>query len=83
MARTFACPKCGRRLEESGEIAWEGRACPVFQCDECLVRATMFGEPFEVALTFAVDEEGRAFDPASGDGSLDLGSPPSSVSDSE
>jgi hypothetical protein len=32
----------------------------------------MFDEDVEVALTFAVDREGRAFDPASDDDSLPL-----------
>jgi hypothetical protein len=30
----------------------------------------MFGEPFESALTFAVDGAGTPFDPATPDGSL-------------
>jgi hypothetical protein len=66
----FGCPKCGRRLARSGEIAVEGKEFPVFQCDECLKTVEMFGEPFEVALTFAVDEQGRAFDPAEEDDEL-------------
>jgi hypothetical protein len=68
----FPCPKCGRRLEKSGEIEHEGNFCPVFQCDECLVAVSMFGEPIEVALTFAVDDQGRAFDPATDDGGLPI-----------
>ena len=53
----FPCPKCGRRLAKSGEVVVDGKACPVFQCDECLKTVEMFGAPFEVALTFAVDED--------------------------
>lgn len=63
------CPKCGRRCEASGMIDVEGVRAAVFQCDECLVAVEMFGEPVEVALTFAVDAEGRVFDPAAQEGS--------------
>jgi hypothetical protein len=64
MPTCFDCPGCGRRLEQCGEVSTEGRTYPVFQCDDCKRIVEMFGEPFEVALTFAVDENGRAFDPA-------------------
>lgn len=40
---------------------------PVFTCDECLVRSTLFGVPMELDLTFAVDGDGNVFDPASED----------------
>jgi hypothetical protein len=72
MLDTFPCPKCNRTLTRSGEVAVGNVTCPVFQCDECLVTAKMFGEPFEVALTFAVDAEGKPFDPATEDGELPL-----------
>jgi hypothetical protein len=69
MIDTFACPKCGRLLRKSGSVDCPGRGeCAVFQCDECLATVPMFGEPTEVALTFAVDPEGRAFDPAATEG---------------
>ena len=70
MLATFPCPKCGRTLQRSGEVEIEGAAFPVFQCDECIVEAEMFGEPFEAALTFAVDADGNPFDPATEDGEL-------------
>jgi hypothetical protein len=59
-------------LTRSGEVEIEGTTFPVFQCDECIVEAEMFGEPFETALTFAVDANGQPFDPASDDGQLQL-----------
>jgi hypothetical protein len=72
MIDTFPCPKCGRTLKRSGEVSVEGADYPVFQCDECLIQTEMFGEPFEVALTFAVDAHGKPFDPAAPDGKLRL-----------
>jgi hypothetical protein len=72
MIDTFPCPKCNRTLRRSGEVTVEGADFPVFQCDECLVQAMMYGEPFEVAFTFAVNAEGEPFDPATKDGELPL-----------
>ena len=72
MIDTFPCPECGRALLRSGAVAVEGADFPVFQCDECVVQTEMFGEPFEAALTFAVDAKGQPFDPASDDGQLPL-----------
>lgn len=57
--KVHPCPKCGRRLQQSGELVAEGRTYPSFQCDECIVEAVMFGEPIELALTFWLDEAGR------------------------
>lgn len=68
----FPCPRCNRSLEESGLIDWDGEEIPVYQCGECLAKVEMFGEPFEVALTFAV-RDGKAFDPASPGGVLPPG----------
>lgn len=63
-----ACPKCNRNLAQSGVLTLdhdgEPREYPVFQCDECLAISRTMGEPMEVALTFMVDEEGRAFHPS-------------------
>jgi hypothetical protein len=72
MAQWFPCPKCGRNLEQSGEATVAGQKFPVFQCDECIVETKMFGEPVEVAFTFAVDAMGKPFDPATEDGSLPI-----------
>jgi hypothetical protein len=66
----FPCPNCGRPLESCGSVSQDDGNFPVFQCDDCIATVEMFGESFDVALTFAVDGEGRAFDPASPDGSL-------------
>jgi hypothetical protein len=70
MIDTFPCPKCNRRLTRSGAVAVDGEEFPVFQCDECILETEMFGEPVETALTFAVDANGKPFDPASEDGEL-------------
>ena len=64
MIDTFPCPKCGRRLQRSGEVEIEGTTFPVFQCDECIAPWKVEGEVFDTAFTFAVDAEGRPFDPA-------------------
>ena len=48
MLDQFPCPKCGRTLRRSGEFAVNGVEFPVFQCDECIVEAEMYGEPFVV-----------------------------------
>jgi hypothetical protein len=72
MLDTFPCPKCGRTLQRSGEVEVEDVTFPVFQCDECVVETEMYGEPFETALTFAVDAAGKPFDPASDTGELPL-----------
>lgn len=66
----FPCPHCGRSLEQTGTVTSEGRTRPVYQCDDCIVRADFGGEPFELNLTFCLDERGRPFDPATPDGSL-------------
>ena len=58
------CPLCGRELEQSGEATVSGRSYPVFQCDHCTKPVEMFGERFVVAYTFALDDEGKPFDPA-------------------
>jgi hypothetical protein len=59
-------------LEQSGEATVTGQKFPVFQCDECIVEAEMFGKPMEVAFTFALDGDGKPFDPATEDGSLPI-----------
>jgi hypothetical protein len=70
MVDTFPCPKCGRRLTRSGEVEIEGTTFPVFQCNECMTHWTVEGEEFDVTYTFAVDAEGKPFDPAAEDGNL-------------
>jgi hypothetical protein len=46
-------------LAASGEVALEGERLRVYQCDECLEVQPVFGEPFEMAYTFAVTESGQ------------------------
>jgi hypothetical protein len=60
---TTPCPRCTRVLPQSGEITFAGQTYPVFQCDECLTVTDILGEPFETAYTFALDGQGRPFDP--------------------
>ena len=68
----FNCPKCNRTLSKSGEAVVGQEVLPIFQCDECLVHADIMGVVIEVALTFAVDRSGHAFDPATTDGKLPI-----------
>ena len=64
-AATYPCPKCGRKLKPSGVVAIDGGPeLPVYQCDECLVPGEVLGVKMEMALTFYVDERGRAINPA-------------------
>ena len=72
MIDTFPCPRCGRRLPRSGEVEIEGTTFPVFLCNECMTHWTVEGGEFDVAYTFAVDAEGKPFDPAAEDGNLPL-----------
>lgn len=67
MIEVYHCPKCSRPLMCEGVVSVAGHDVPVFQCDDCIVKKTIFGpgtEPFEVAYTFCVDSAGRCFDPA-------------------
>jgi uncharacterized Zn finger protein len=63
IAEVWHCPKCGAELQSAGIIHIEGEDCSVFQCDSCSIVKPFQGRPFEVALTFAVDDAGRPFDP--------------------
>jgi hypothetical protein len=47
-------------LEQSGEVTVAGVTFPVYQCERCTIKTEMFGEPVEVAVTFAVDQQGRS-----------------------
>ena len=74
-AKPVPCPKCGRVLKPAGEVTVEhlgaAETLPVYQCDECLVKGRLFG--LDTALTFCVDGDGRAFNPADPDGPLFTG----------
>lgn len=63
IAEKWPCPRCGATIETSGVLVANEQECSVFQCDKCTIVKPVFGEPFELALTFAVDDKGRAFDP--------------------
>ncbi|HKQ49466.1 MAG TPA: hypothetical protein VJZ71_15450 [Phycisphaerae bacterium] len=69
---THPCPKCGRQLNQSGEAAVDERVYPIYQCDECIVVTEFMGRTIEMALTFALGDDGKPFDPASPDGHLSL-----------
>jgi hypothetical protein len=62
--KAFPCPRCGRPLPPAGVVNVDGAEFPVYQCGECLSAVEVLGERFESALTFAVDAQGRPFDPA-------------------
>lgn len=57
-------------LRPSGELAIGRDTTTVYQCDECFMTVDMMGSSEEVALTFALDPDGKPFDPASPDGTL-------------
>jgi hypothetical protein len=65
-----ACPKCGRSLEQSGELVVAGVVLATYQCDECLMNVDFGGEVIEVALTFCRRADGTLFDPADPEGQL-------------
>ena len=44
-------------------IRTNGQDCSVFQCDTCVWERPIFGRTFPVAVTFAVNDAGQAFDP--------------------
>lgn len=48
------CPKCGTLLEKCGEVEGESECSPVFQCEDCTESKEVFGEVFEVSVTFMV-----------------------------
>ena len=60
---SIPCPKCKKSLEPSGEINADGQAMTVYQCDDCVELWEFDGAKFPAALTFAVDREGRLFNP--------------------
>jgi len=63
IAEVWHCPMCGLELESAGVIRIRGQDCSVFQCETCVWSKPIFGRPFEVAVTFAVNDAGQAFDP--------------------
>ena len=60
------CPSCRRLLAPSGELCADGVVMSVYQCDQCTRPWDVGGQVFQVALTFAVDPDGNALDPESG-----------------
>ena len=66
------CPRCGRPAGLAGVVTVAGVDLPVYQCDDCFdVERPPGAEPVEVALTWAVDGQGRMVDPAADAGSCD------------
>lgn len=63
------CPKCRRQLDPAGDVTVDDQAetTTIYQCDTCTVEVNMFGTNRTMALTFAVDADGRYFDPSSGE----------------
>lgn len=62
--KVWHCPRCGIELHATGSIEMNGETMPVFQCDKCVHVRPIFGEPFKVAFTFAVNAAGQPVDPA-------------------
>lgn len=74
MIDVYHCPKCSRLLQCEGVVSVDGHELPVFSCEDCVVRKTIFGpgtEEFEIAYTFCVDAAGRCFDPVDAIGEED------------
>ena len=59
------CPKCKSDLAPSGAVDFGDQHFTVYQCDACVVPWQVGSQRFDCALTFAVDEGGRLFDPDS------------------
>lgn len=57
------CPRCGDPVEACGEATIDGVALGVYQCGRCTQKWQFDGAEFEVALTFALDQDGRCIDP--------------------
>lgn len=66
----FNCPRCGESLEAAGVVECEGEELPVYQCETCIVAVEFGGACMKGNLTFCVDKNGKAFDPATPDGAL-------------
>jgi hypothetical protein len=67
MIDVYHCLNFSRLLNCEGVVSIDGQEVPVFSCDDCIVKKTIFGpdtEPFEITYTFCVDSAGRCFDPA-------------------
>ncbi len=64
LLKHYHCPGCSRRLERCGAIFVDGEQFPVFQCDDCTKSESIFGERFDIALTFYVNGKGEPVDPA-------------------
>jgi hypothetical protein len=58
------CPRCGRMLEASGDLRVGELYTPVYTCPECISVAKIGNETMELPLCFAIDKDGRPFDPA-------------------
>jgi len=57
------CPRCKIELSPEGAIDFGDQHLTVYQCEQCIRPWEFGGQTFEVALTFAVDSDGRLFDP--------------------
>ena len=60
---TILCPVCRKTLESVGIVSSSGRDLTVYQCDTCIRSWEFGGRQFDALLTFAVDQDGNAFDP--------------------
>ena len=57
------CPKCKQELSADGQLEVDGQTMAVYQCIDCTRTWEFDGETFEFALTFAIDNAGKMYDP--------------------
>lgn len=63
MNKTAICPRCGVEIQSSGEVSFDGKIIPVFQCEKCLAPGVVLDIHLDLPFTFCLDADGRAFEP--------------------
>lgn len=58
--RYAICPKCSRRMEQSGVLTIEDVALPTFECPECIVHHNLYGTELEYPAMYA-EQDGSLF----------------------
>lgn len=59
MKDTCSCPGCGRQLELSGRIEFDGEAGALYTCQQCVNQIGQARRLVKCRLTFAVLENGN------------------------
>ncbi|HBH54965.1 MAG TPA: hypothetical protein DDY91_24040 [Planctomycetaceae bacterium] len=57
------CPSCGNKIPPSGVVSIAGQQLPVYQCETCTRSADLFGQQVTLAVTWAIDNQGRTITP--------------------